>query len=233
MPSADSAPPSLVLLIPSTHGSQLIKIRHGAMVHFCIKHQGCQTIQQYRNMIKYRHIEYTINSCIYIYTYIYIYAMYTHMNFQSKLQMILCFFPSLAVNPIFCAAFDLSRWKSTVQINLEGDTQKILLGSAYIAFHSQIESNRTSWSAVKVVAFPFEIPLRWQKKSEKVARSNEDLQPWQTHFLFSAHYIIPAKMNKTYFIYVYNTYMIHIGVAFIYIGTCRIYRLDICIDMTY
>ena len=76
-------------------------------------------------------------------------------------------------------------------------------------------------------------PFKVAKQSEKVARSNEDLQPWQTHFLFSAHYIIPAKMNKTYFIYVYNTYMIHIGVAFIYIGTCRIYRLDICIDMIY
>lgn len=70
--------------------------------------------------------------------------MYTHMNFQSKLQMILCFFPSPAVNPIFCAAFDLSRWKGTVRINLEGDTQKNLLDSADVEFHSLIESNRTS-----------------------------------------------------------------------------------------
>ena len=207
MPSADSAPPSLVLLIPSTHGSQLIKIRHGAMVHFCIKHQGCQTIQQYRNMIKYRHIEYTINSCIYI--YIYIYAMYTHMNFQSKLQMILCFFPSLAVNPIFCAAFDLSRWKSTVQINLEGDTQKILLGSAYIAFHSQIESNRTSWSAVKVVAFPFEIPLRWQKNPRRWQEATKTFNLGRHIFCFQLITLYRQKWIKhTSYMYTIHTWYI-------------------------
>lgn len=135
--------------------SQLIKIRHGAMVHFCIKHQGCQTIQQYRNMI-----EYTIYVYEIYYTFIYCICICNVYTYEFSIKAPHNSLPF----SITCSQFYfLCRWKGTVRINLEGDTQKNLLDSAYIAFHSLIESNRTSWSAVKVVAFPFDIPLRWQK----------------------------------------------------------------------